>query len=103
MLDILIGVRRKKVFEEGDLVVSTTLSWVYLRKERFLNLRKSKLLSRGNRPFKILRKINDNAYVVDMPQEHGYLETARATVKATRVVDLHGFHGLVEFRKSDPP
>ncbi|RDX72408.1 hypothetical protein CR513_48114, partial [Mucuna pruriens] len=51
-------------FKEGDLV------WVHLRKERFPHLRKSKLLLRGDGPFKIVKKINDNSYKVDMPQEY---------------------------------
>ncbi|RDY10218.1 hypothetical protein CR513_05303, partial [Mucuna pruriens] len=40
-------------------------------KERFPHLRKSKLIPRGDRPFKIMKKLNDNAYKVDMPQEFG--------------------------------
>ncbi|RDY08899.1 hypothetical protein CR513_06812, partial [Mucuna pruriens] len=45
-------------------------SVVHLRKERSPNLRKSKLLPRGDKPFNILRSINNNAYVVNMPQEY---------------------------------
>ncbi|RDX84958.1 hypothetical protein CR513_33920, partial [Mucuna pruriens] len=45
-----------KLFEKGDIV------WVHLWKDRFPTLRKSKLLPRGDGPFKVLRKINDNAY-----------------------------------------
>ncbi|RDY05222.1 hypothetical protein CR513_10958, partial [Mucuna pruriens] len=40
--------------------------FVYLRKERFAHLRKSKLLPRRDDPFKILNKINDNVYKVDV-------------------------------------
>ncbi|RDX73521.1 hypothetical protein CR513_46863, partial [Mucuna pruriens] len=54
-----------RVFAEGDLV------WVRLQKERFPNLRKSKLLTRGVGPFLVLKQINDNAYVLDMPREFG--------------------------------
>jgi hypothetical protein len=43
-------------FESGDLV------WFHLGKDSFPNLRKSKLLSRVDGPFKILEKINDIAY-----------------------------------------
>jgi hypothetical protein len=49
--------------EPGDLV------WLHLRKERFPELRKSKLMSRAAGPFKILTKINDNAYKLELPPE----------------------------------
>jgi hypothetical protein len=49
--------------EPSDLV------WLHLRKERFSKLRKSKLMSRAAGPFKILAKINDNAYKVELPLE----------------------------------
>jgi hypothetical protein len=49
------------MFEPTDLV------WLHLRKERFPNLRKSKLMARANGPFKVLEKINDNAYKLDLP------------------------------------
>jgi hypothetical protein len=49
--------------ELGDLV------WLYFRKERFSELRKSKLMSCAAGPFKILAKINDNAYKLELPPE----------------------------------
>jgi hypothetical protein len=51
--------------EPGDLVC------LHLRKERFLELRKSKLMSRAAGPFKILAKINDNAYKLELPTQFG--------------------------------
>jgi hypothetical protein len=51
--------------EPGDLV------WLHLRKEWFPELRKSKLMSRAAGPFKILAKINDNAYKLELPPEFG--------------------------------
>ena len=36
--------------------------WLHLRKDRFPDLRKSKLMPRADDPFKVLEKINDNAY-----------------------------------------
>jgi translation initiation factor IF-1 len=49
--------------EPGDLV------WLHLRKYQFLELRKSKLMSRATSPFKIPAKINDNAYKLELPSE----------------------------------
>jgi translation initiation factor IF-1 len=57
--------RKKVKLEPGDLV------WLHLRKERFLELRKSKLMSCATGPFKILTKINDNAYKLELPPEFG--------------------------------
>ncbi|RDX73041.1 hypothetical protein CR513_47396, partial [Mucuna pruriens] len=64
--NMLIGLIkvRQKVFEEGDIVC------IHLRKERFPNLRKYKLLPRGDDPFKVIKKISDNAYILDMPQSY---------------------------------
>jgi hypothetical protein len=49
--------------EPGDLV------WLHSRKERFSELRKSKLMSRAAGPFKILAKIKDNVYKLELPPE----------------------------------
>ena len=51
--------KREIVFEEGDLV------WLHLRKDRFPTKRKSKLSPRGDGPFQVLKKINNNAYKLD--------------------------------------
>jgi hypothetical protein len=45
------------------------------RKERFSDLRKSKCMSRVDGPFKILEKINDNAYKLELPPEFGVSPT----------------------------
>jgi hypothetical protein len=42
-----------------------------LRKERFSELRKSKLMFCVAGPFKILTKINDNTYKFELPPEFG--------------------------------
>jgi hypothetical protein len=55
--------RREVKLEPGDLVC------LHLRKERFLKLRKSKLMSRAAGPFKIVAKINDNTYKLELPPE----------------------------------
>ena len=57
--------KKPRVFKEGDLV------WVHLRKERFPSKRKNKLMPRADGPFKIISKINDNAYKVELPGEYG--------------------------------
>jgi hypothetical protein len=42
-----------------------------LRKERFSELRKSKIMSHAAGPFKILAKINDNTYKLELATEFG--------------------------------
>ncbi|GKE05141.1 RNA-directed DNA polymerase, partial [Tanacetum coccineum] len=60
---------RKLVFQEGDLV------WVFLRRERFPQWRFGKLQPRGDGPFRVLRRINDNAYKIDLPGHYGVSAT----------------------------
>nr|KYP51731.1 Transposon Ty3-I Gag-Pol polyprotein [Cajanus cajan] len=45
--------------------------WVHMWKERFPTQRKSKLQLRGDGPFQVLGRINDNAYKLDLPSEYG--------------------------------
>ncbi|KAL6340737.1 hypothetical protein AAG906_022237 [Vitis piasezkii] len=54
--------RRQVLFEPGDWV------WVHMRKERFPTRRRSKLHPRGDGPFQVLERINDNAYKLDLPK-----------------------------------
>nr|AAQ56339.1 putative gag-pol polyprotein [Oryza sativa Japonica Group] len=61
--------RRELNFEPRDLV------WLHLRKERFPDLRKSKLMPRADGPFKVLAKINENAYKIDLPADFGVSPT----------------------------
>ena len=44
--------------------------WVHMRKERFPAQRRSKLLPRGDGPFQVVARINDNAYKLDLPGEY---------------------------------
>ncbi|RVW71028.1 hypothetical protein CK203_057830 [Vitis vinifera] len=53
--------RRQVLFEPSDWV------WVHMRKERFPTRRRSKLHPRGDGPFQVLERINDNAYKLDIP------------------------------------
>ena len=41
-----------------------------MRKERFLEQRRSKLLPYGDGPFQVLARINDNAYKIDLPGKY---------------------------------
>jgi hypothetical protein len=61
--------RKQVKFEAGDLV------WLHLRKDIFPELRKSKLMPRAAGPYKILEKINDNAYTLELPPEFGISPT----------------------------
>jgi len=52
------------IFEPEDLV------WLHLRKDHFPTQRKSKLLPRGDGPFQVNKRINDNAYELDLPDSY---------------------------------
>jgi len=77
--------RKKMLFELGDLV------WVHLRKDRFSEQHKSKLQPRADGPFKVLHKINDNAYEIDLPSTYG-------VSTSFNVANLSPFFGLEESR-----
>lgn len=59
----IVGSKCRKVIklELGDLV------WVHLRKDMFIDLRKSKLVPHVVGPFKVLKSIN-NAYKFELPK-----------------------------------
>jgi hypothetical protein len=61
--------RKELNFEPGDLVR------LHLRKKRFPELLKTKLLPRADGPFKVLEKINNNAYRLDLPTDFGVSPT----------------------------
>jgi hypothetical protein len=71
------------LFELGDLVS------VHLCKDCFPDQCKSKLQPRADGPFKVLRKINDNAYKIDLTSTYGVSTTFN-------VADLSPFFGLEE-------
>ncbi|GJY38338.1 RNA-directed DNA polymerase [Tanacetum coccineum] len=73
--------RRKQVlYREGDLV------WLHLRKERFSAGRFGKLKPRGDGPFHVLKKINDNSYKIELSGHYN--------VSATfNVADLSPYKG----------
>lgn len=81
--------RKKVVFEPGDWV------WVHMRKERFPAQRRSKLQPRGDGPFQVVARINDNAYKLDLPGEY--------SVSATfNVADLSPFIADDEDSRTNP-
>ena len=55
--------RKQPIFNPGDLV------WLHLRKERFPKLRKNKLMPCSDGPFKVLERVNDSAYKIELPDE----------------------------------
>jgi hypothetical protein len=57
--------KKHVTFESGDMV------WLQLRKDRFPTLHHFKLVPRAAGPFKVLTKINDNVYILDLPPEFG--------------------------------
>ena len=61
--------RKAITFKPGDLV------WLHLIKERFPLRRKNKLMPRGDDPFKILEKVNDNAYKLELSGDMGVSPT----------------------------
>jgi len=76
---------KKMLFGPGDLV------WVYLCKDHFPKQHNSKLKPHTNGPFKMLRKISDNAYEIDLLSTYG-------VSTSFNVVDLSPFFGLEESR-----
>ncbi|PKU62072.1 RNA-directed DNA polymerase [Dendrobium catenatum] len=71
--------RRKRIFKPGELVM------IRLRRERLPPGKYSKLGRRKVGPFPILQKINDNAYVIDLPPDFG-------TASTFNVADIHPYY-----------
>ena len=77
--------RKKTLVELGDLF------GVHSCKDHFPKQHKSKLQPRADGPFKVLHKINDNTYEIDLPSTYG-------VSTSFNVVDLSPFFGLEELR-----
>nr|GEX51692.1 hypothetical protein [Tanacetum cinerariifolium] len=65
--------RKRVMYKEGDLV------WIYLRKERFPASRFEKLKPRVDGPFRMLKKVNDNAYKLEL---HGHYNVSATFIVA---------------------
>ena len=61
--------RKLATFKEGDLV------WIHLRKESFPSKRSSKLKPRADGPFKVLQRISENVYKIDLPEDYSVSAT----------------------------
>ncbi|XP_026442931.1 uncharacterized protein LOC113342684 [Papaver somniferum] len=75
--------KRFKSFEEGEIVM------IHLRKERFRTGTYNKTMMKKYRPFKNLKKISDNAYVVDLPANWNISNIFN-------VQEIFTFHGEVD-------
>ena len=71
---------QRLVFDPGGCI------WLHVRKEKFLMQRCSKLRARVDRPSKIIKKIGENAYKVEFPDDYSFLPTFN-------VKDLRPYHG----------
>ena len=80
--------KRVPPFNERDLV------WLHLRKEIFPQLRKSKLSLRGDGPFQVIKKINNNVYQLDLPTKYVAHPTFNITdlVPFTSTIDNEDNH-----------
>ncbi|GJY90012.1 RNA-directed DNA polymerase [Tanacetum coccineum] len=85
--------RKQVLFDEGDLV------WIHLRRARFPQGRFGKLHPRADGPFRILKKINDNAYRVELPGHYGVSDTFNVADLSpyTPNADFDGDSGLSRF------
>jgi len=81
--------RKELVLNEGDWV------WLHPRKDRFPTKWKSKLSPRGDGPFHVMERINNNAYRLDLPREYG----ANTTFN---IYDLIPFAGGANIEEEEP-
>jgi len=61
--------RKKVVFQPGNLV------WIHLTKDSFPTKRKGKLMPRSEGPFEVFERVNDNAYMIDLPSDYNVSAT----------------------------
>ena len=87
--------RKELMLNKGDWV------WLHLRKDRFPTKRKSKLSPRGDGPFQVLERINNNAYRLNLPEEYEVSNTFNITdlVPFVGVADSD-YEGYADLRKN---
>ena len=74
--------RHELIFNHGDLV------WIQLRKNRFPNERKSKLMKRRDGPFNVLERINNNAYKIDLQGKY----FVSSSFNVSDLAPFHAYH-----------
>ncbi len=74
--------RKEVILQPGDFV------WVHFRKARFPKKREHKLDARGDGPFKVLQRLNNNSYVIDLPDGFGGT-SATFNIKDLKLYDYH--------------
>ena len=85
-------------FKERDKV------WIHLRKERFPNRNFPKLQRRANGPFKVLQRIGENAYKIELPGDYGVSTTFNVADLSLYLDDDELFDSrssLVQTREND--
>jgi len=80
--------RKGMEYQPGDLI------WLHLRKERFPTRRRSKLMAKGDGPFKVLAKVGVNAYKLELPRDVTVSATFNVGDLSPYVEDEIDFGGL---------
>jgi hypothetical protein len=88
--------RKEVIFQPGDWV------WLHFRQERFPSKRKTKLHPRGDGPFEVIRRLNNNAYQIAIPPEWGVSNSINISgLKRVDINELDLFDNPYDLR-SDP-
>jgi hypothetical protein len=67
----MLNIRLLVVKVKNMLLLNLMIWFFAFEKDHFPTLRHYKLMPRASSPFKVLSKINDNAYILDLPAEFG--------------------------------
>ncbi|KAL4386530.1 hypothetical protein GQ457_09G017590 [Hibiscus cannabinus] len=92
--------KSKQIRDENEFPSKLEWVWVHFRKERFPAQRSSKLLPRGDGPFQVMAKVNENAYKLDLPGE--YNEFANNSPRSVTIEETP-FRQLVSAQEADTP